>query len=95
MKYNSQWPGTEGASLGGAAGAASGARPSSYQNEGWQLLTAIMNGKELPNWIGGDLHQRFDRAWDSDVLFVWLIEPVIGVDGSIGSNGCLEHLGKS
>ena len=29
------------------------------------------------------------------VLFVWLIEPVIGVDGSIGSNGCLEHLGKS
>ena len=66
MKYNSQWPGTEGASLGGAAGAASGARPSRYHNEGWQILTAIMNGKELPNWIGGDLHQRFDRVWDSD-----------------------------
>ena len=28
-------------------------------------------------------------------MFAWLIEPVIGVDGSIGSNGCLEHLGKS
>ena len=74
MTFFSQWPGTERTSLGGAAGAASVASDRSiptstswYYNEGWQRLSNIMNGKApLPNWIGGDLHQRFERDWNPD-----------------------------
>ena len=59
------WPGTHGASMGGAAGAAGPTRPPDYE-KGWTRLNEIMKGRKLPQWMPTANPPRYNRSWTGE-----------------------------